>query len=114
LILENAIKYSPPSGRIYFETETKNGCIAITVKSIGPLISKEELRNIGTKGFRSENAKKHTSIGQGYGMYNLYRLVDLLNGSIHANASQNVIYEISKVPLANFEITIKLPLTPSV
>lgn len=69
IILENAIKYSPDNNpiTINFEEENEN-ILDVTIQSTGPYCRSEEIKMLGTKGFRGEEAKRLDSTGQGIGL----------------------------------------------
>ena len=79
VILENAIKYSPPQQevQVVFE-EDKNG-FEIRIESIGPTVPREELPHLFEKNFRGSMAKVIDTSGGGYGLY-FAKLIGDLHG----------------------------------
>ncbi len=78
-ILSNAVKYLPlgPDERkitIIFE-KNKDG-LSIRVTSLGPYLTKEELRHLGERGFRGFVAKKRRKSGQGLGLSSIMEYIN--------------------------------------
>lgn len=70
VVLENAIKYSPPSRDITVTfSEVMNKELEVIVESQGPELSNEEHSILFTRGMRSSNAVITTVPGEGLGLY---------------------------------------------
>ena len=70
ILFENGIKYSPPGKPINVNFhECGDHQLTVTISSIGPYCNQEEIQQLGTKGFRGENAKLLDSTGQGIGLH---------------------------------------------
>jgi len=67
-LLQNAIKYSVV-GDIDIDLLETNDTLTVKIKSIGPIIKDDEIRNIFKRGYRGEEAKKHHVEGMGAGLY---------------------------------------------
>ncbi len=89
-IVSNAVKYSNNGGEISLNINTasngKNIDVYIIDNGIG--IPKEDLLKISEGFFRSENAKKYTDIGTGYGLYNSDSLIKAVGGSIKIESEE--------------------------
>ena len=68
ILLENAIKYSPPNNPVEVVFEEKAQFLDVTIKSIGPYCDENEIVHLCDKGFRGENARLAQEIGQGFGL----------------------------------------------
>ena len=112
LIFDNSIKYSPRGGTIEVSVEREKSGATIMVRSVGPNVQRYEIEHLGTKGFRSEGAKKASVAGQGFGLFNVRRLVDLLDASVEFRAEQKILYESSNTQYSNFTVILKLPEAP--
>lgn len=113
LLFGNAIKYSPRGGIIEVSCgRVKNGA-NITIRSIGPIVLKHEIPQLGEMGFRSINAQKLHVTGQGYGLFNCKRLADLLGAAIDVRPDQKMLYESSGVQYGNFVVSLNLPEAPA-
>lgn len=112
LLCSNAIKYSPRAGEVEISCSRNKGGATITIQSVGPIVLKHETKQLGTEGFRAENAKKLSLTGQGYGLFNCLRLADLLNANLEFRPETRVMSEIGGVQYANFIVVLYLPDTP--
>ena len=68
IILENAIKYSPPNLPVDVSLKEKDALLDVTISSTGPYCEENEILRLCDKGFRSENAKIMQKSGQGFGL----------------------------------------------
>ncbi|BBN87905.1 sensor histidine kinase [Azospira sp. I09] len=111
LVVNNAIKYSPPSYGIDIDWERITGSnrLKISIISTGPFIELEERARLGEKGFRAKSALNTKVTGSGYGLYNVKRLANLLKGSVAFRVGQHV-YDFNQVPYGKFQIDIVLPI----
>lgn len=112
LIFGNAIKYSPRGGIIEVASSRGKRGASISVRSVGPMVLKHEIEHLGTKGFRSENARKLPVTGLGYGLFNTQRLAELLDATIEFKAEQRLLFETAGVAYANFTVLLMLPEAP--
>ena len=88
-LINNAIKYTPPEGSIVLRCAHDHQCVYLEVEDTGFGIPLQQQKKIFTKFFRGENIlKKHTD-GTGLGLYLVFRLVGLLNGSISFLSEEN-------------------------
>lgn len=90
-LVENAIKYSFPHGKIFISVKNieKDKEIEISVRDNGIGISKENQQNIFNKFFRATNAIKKESTGSGLGLFTTKNLVDLHKGKIWFESEYN-------------------------
>lgn len=111
LLVSNCIKYSPKGGAIEISASIQGEVCKLFFSSIGPLVANHEKTYLGTKGFRSEAAKKLPVSGDGYGLFNVNRLADLIGASTSFNPQTRTTMDYGGVPFANFEVTISIPTT---
>ncbi len=90
-LVENAIKYSFPHGKIFISVKNieKDKEVEISVRDNGIGISKENQQNIFNKFFRATNAIKKESTGSGLGLFTTKNLVDLHKGKIWFESEYN-------------------------
>ncbi|OGM12642.1 hypothetical protein A2V80_01185 [Candidatus Woesebacteria bacterium RBG_16_39_8b] len=67
ILLDNAIKYSPPNTRVTITTHNTDGKVTVSVSDQGFGISKKDLKSIFDRFFRADNARVKKGVG-GYGM----------------------------------------------
>lgn len=112
LLFGNAVKYSPRAGAVEISCCRSKGGATIAIQSVGPIVLRHEMGQLGEAGFRSENAKKLALTGQGYGLFNCRRLADLLNASLELRPEARPIFESGGVQYANFTAVLSLPDAP--
>jgi len=67
-LLENALKFSPPGGRIEIGLERKEGAVLLTVAAQGPGIAAAELPYVFDRFFRGTGARASEVAGVGLGL----------------------------------------------
>jgi len=87
-LLENAIKYSKPSGRILINVNKNAEKLQVKIKDDGIGIPTQDLPRIFERFFRSHNAENHSHDGIGIGMAMVKSALDRLDGEIHIDSDQ--------------------------
>lgn len=108
VILENAIKYSPSDQDISVSFDDTDTQLAVTVSSIGPRNSEEDLQNIFMKRARGKLAKSLDSGGGGYGLYFGKLICDLHDIVITATSEDNTILTLNGNEYSQFTVTLRL------
>ena len=97
-LLTNAIKFSPPNGKIIINCINTPQMLKIEIKDFGIGIPEEDKEHLFTTFFRSKNAVNIQ--GTGLGLHIVKRHLDLLKGEIKIesklNEGTNVIFTIPK------------------
>lgn len=76
VILQNAVKYTPPGYTIDVKFEEKyEDMLEVSISSYGPPVEENELSHLFERGFRGQNALDFS--GQGLGMHLAKRICDL-------------------------------------
>ena len=82
-LITNAVKYTPPKGRIEFTISCKNKkIILIKVSDNGYGIPKNQQKQIFNKLFRADNARDKDTSGTGLGLYMVKSIVENFGGKI--------------------------------
>ncbi len=85
-LINNAIKYNQPDGKVEVSIEDKNSFITVSVKDTGIGMEKEHLPYLFDQFYRikAEGEEKHT--GTGLGLTIAKKIVDALNGRIEVES----------------------------
>lgn len=81
-LLSNACKYTPEGGHVDICLTANKNKAFITVGDNGIGIPVKEQKNIFTNVYRAENARATQETGNGFGLLQVKRIVDLLKGRI--------------------------------
>lgn len=81
-LIENALKYTPASGKISISVNEDNGGVAVRVRDTGIGIPSDQQDRIFTKYFRSPNAVKAETEGTGLGLFIAKNIVEGHGGQI--------------------------------
>lgn len=103
VLLENAIKYSPKDQEIDVIFEEYNGSFEVTVESIGPVVSKEELGHVFEKKNRAHYAKVVDSSGGGYGLYFAKLICELHDIAINVESGPSLL-TLDSIPYSKFKV----------
>lgn len=87
-LLENAVKYSKPNGKVYFSSKEDNGKIQLDIRDEGIGIPEADQDRIFERFFRSHNAENHTQNGVGIGMAMVKSALDKMKGTLQITSSQ--------------------------
>jgi len=89
-LLENAIKYSHPAGKIFITLIEEKDKIKISFKDTGIGISEKGQKEIFNKFFRDEKAIQKDSFGTGIGLYTVKKIITEHNGLINFESTEKV------------------------
>jgi signal transduction histidine kinase len=108
LLLDNAVKYSPPGRKISILCNDSEKRIYCKVTSVGPRIELNEIQGIFSSAVRGVNAAKTGAAGSGLGLAVLARVVEsVFGGTIEVSQAGPIEY-VWSVPHneVSFEITL--------
>lgn len=98
-LLDNAIRYTPPEGKIVIKTSKKNDELEIVFDDTGTGISLEDAPRIFAKFFRGEEAKKAHTEGSGLGLFIVKNIIEKHNGTItFKNKKEQGVVFVIKLP----------------
>jgi signal transduction histidine kinase len=100
-LLENALKFTPPSGMIVLALRTASNRAVVTITDTGVGISPEALPHVFERSFREGRRERYGSGGSGFGLYIVKRLIEAHGGCVNAESAG---------PGAGTCFTVKLPL----
>lgn len=87
-LISNAIKYTPPGGKVYFsaimeqDTKEQQNRIAFIIKDTGIGIPQKAQTQIFQRYFRADNTKQDPDIGSGIGLAFTHDLVETCGGQV--------------------------------
>ena len=90
ILVDNAIKYTPPGGSITLGVRQKDGNCVLSVTDTGPGISAAELPRIFDRFYRSDKARKAQTGGHGLGLSIARIIVVAHNGKINVRSKEGV------------------------
>jgi signal transduction histidine kinase len=86
----NAVKYTPPNGRISLTVKNRLNHIITEISDSGIGIPKEELPNIFDEFYRASNVPKDIKTGSGLGLSIAKQIVENHNGKISVSSELGV------------------------
>ncbi|MCC3868636.1 PAS domain-containing sensor histidine kinase [Terrisporobacter mayombei] len=89
-LLSNAIKYTPNGGEIFVNLIFNEDYVHIKIKDNGIGIPKEKLESIFEKFVRVDKSLRGENEGSGIGLSIVKSLVDLLQGNIYIESTENI------------------------
>lgn len=98
-IIDNAIKYSLPSGAILIKLKKINKAVQFQINNDGVGIPKKDIERIGERFFRTDKARNRTTGGTGLGLSIVKEIVRLHDGKFAISSTQS----------AGTTVTIQLP-----
>ncbi len=87
-IMSNAIKYTPPNGRVWLECKKVSDKIQITVCDTGVGISGVKLKKLFERFERGDDTYSKSQVGTGIGLNLTKRLVELNGGGISVESEE--------------------------
>lgn len=83
-LLANAVKYTPPGGRVEVTAQRVGDSVRVTVLDSGPGFAVEDLPRVFEKFYRGEQARSRATGGAGLGLAIARRIVEAHDGRIWA------------------------------
>ncbi len=87
-VVENAVKYTPPGGKVTISAVVSGESIIITTADTGIGIPKEQIGRIFTKFFRADNALRFQTSGSGLGLYVAKNVIEAHNGNVSVESGE--------------------------
>jgi signal transduction histidine kinase len=87
-LISNAVKYTPPKGRIQVRLDAEDEQVRFEVADTGIGIPEKDLARLFSEFFRAENAKAMTEDGTGLGMVIVKEMVDRLRGRLSVESKE--------------------------
>lgn len=107
-LIENAIKYSPPGSNITVEVNDTETTTEVSVRSLGPLLEKDDTTRIFEKGFRGKSAVLLRPSGTGLGLSVARDVIENFKGCISVVQSTTT-EVVADVPYAETTFHFNIP-----
>ena len=85
-LLDNAIKFSPPSGTISISAKNSEEKTTVTIRNTGQGISPDELARIFERFYKVDKSRSYDTKGEGLGLYIVKTIVNMHDGEITADS----------------------------
>lgn len=89
-LLENALRYTNPGGKVLVKTYSSNTEVVLEVSDTGEGIEKKYLNMLGKKFFRVDKARSRKNGGIGLGLAIVKQIVERLNGRMEIESTVEV------------------------
>ena len=86
-LVENAIKYNIPSGKVYISLDRIDDNAVLQVRDTGVGIPDDALEHVFERFFRVDKARSRKSGGSGLGLSIVRNMVERNNGMIHVEST---------------------------
>jgi signal transduction histidine kinase/HAMP domain-containing protein len=101
-LLENAVKYTPPNGKIIVRVKSNKDELEVSIKDNGVGIPKKDQEKLFTKFFRADNVIRMQVEGSGLGLFIVKNIVEKHGGRIACTSEEGKGTEfIITLPLEN-------------
>lgn len=88
ILIDNAIKYSPPKGRIAIRIFQQRGSIGFEIKNAGPHIPEEVLPKLFDRFYRADTSRTNSAKnGYGLGLSIAKKIVDVHHGTLTVSST---------------------------
>ncbi|HET7026299.1 MAG TPA: ATP-binding protein [Candidatus Limnocylindrales bacterium] len=89
-LLQNAVRYTPPGGRVTIHGETRSGDVLVTVANTGPGIPADDLPHVFERFYRVEKSRAASRGGAGIGLAIVRQLVEAAGGRVGAESANGL------------------------
>lgn len=87
-LLDNAVKFTPENGTIYFFGKYENDATTVTVRNSGQGVSDEEISRIFERFYKVDQSRSFDVKGVGLGLYIVKTIINMHDGVIKASSKQ--------------------------
>lgn len=89
IFIENAIKYTPPMGRIELSLKKEGESTVVTIADSGIGISKKDMAHIFKRFYRGDKSRNREAGGYGLGLPIARSIINAHGGKIHLRSKEN-------------------------
>ena len=94
-LVENAVKYTPDNGTIWFSGQQQDGRVTLTIRNSGRGIPKEELPYVFDRFYKVDKSRGTDKMGAGLGLYLVKTILGLHGGQITVSSVEEEYTEFS-------------------
>ena len=87
-LIDNAIKFTPENGYITVTTQSLSGKVKTSIENTGDGISKEDLRHIWERFYKTDKSRSEDKKGVGLGLHIVKTIIAQHNGEIFAESEE--------------------------
>lgn len=87
-LIDNAIKFTPESGNISVSTQHTDKKVYVSIENSGDGISKEDLRHIWERFYKTDKSRSHDKKGVGLGLHIVKTIISQHGGEIYAESEE--------------------------
>ena len=104
ILIDNAVKYTPPSGQVEVSLHRNNGFAVAEVRDTGIGIAESDLPNVFERFYRADKARSRESVGVGLGLSIGRWITEVHAGTIevHSAPGRGSVFQV-RLPIANSE-----------
>ncbi len=85
-LIDNALTYTPQNGLVSLDINKNGNMVLISINDTGIGLSKEELRMIFSRLYRTDTARNISTEGMGVGLFVAKKIIERHNGRIYARS----------------------------
>jgi signal transduction histidine kinase len=85
-LIDNAVKFTPPGGRIEFQARREKDRAVFTLRNTGVGIASEEIGRVFERFYKTDQSRSYDTRGAGLGLYLSQTIVKMHGGSIYADS----------------------------
>lgn len=101
-LLDNAIKYTPPHGKVWIDVRAEKRHAYLQVSDNGIGVPKEDLTRVFDRFYRAESVRSTTTTGAGLGLSIVHSICTAHGGTVHAeNLTSGGCRFVVQLPLAD-------------
>ena len=87
-LIDNAIKFTPTDGKISLTTRFKDKKVYVSIENSGEGITKEDLRHIWERFYKSDKSRSMDKKGVGLGLHIVKTIISQHGGEISAESEE--------------------------
>jgi heavy metal sensor kinase len=101
ILLDNAVKYTPPRGRVTVSLSASDGCAVAEVRDTGIGVAAQDLPHVFERFFRADRARSRQTGGAGLGLAIGKWIAEAHGGTVNAlsNPGEGSVFQV-RIPLA--------------